>query len=184
MRSNWKRRRIILTALFTALSVALGYILSAVPNVELMTLTVFLSGVFTGPRYGAVTGILSITIYAFFNPFGISLPPLFAAQIIGFLVIGTAGGLLRKKVYKGGRTVVIISAVAGFLITLLYDILTTVASAYVALGAEGFADGIIGFFSAGFVFILIHVVINTLIFSQAVVPIVKVAGLKDAYQDN
>jgi hypothetical protein len=184
MRSNWKRRRIILTALFTSLSVILGYILAVVPNVELMTLNVFLSGVFTGPRYGAATGILSITIYSFFNPFGISLPPLLAAQITGFLVIGVVGGLLRERVFSGGGTAVIIIAVAGFLTTLLYDILTTVASAYVVLGTDGFADGIIGFFSAGSVFILIHVLVNTFVFSQAVLPIVKVAGLKDAYPGN
>ncbi|MCD6379025.1 ECF transporter S component, partial [bacterium] len=157
MRPNWKRRRIILTALFTSLAVVLGYILAAVPNVELMTLTVFLSGVFAGPRYGAVTGILSITLYSFFNPFGISLPPLLAAQITGFLVVGVVGGLLRARVFRGGGTAVIIIAVAGFITTLLYDILTTVASAYVALGGDGFSDGIIGFFSAGSVFIIIHV---------------------------
>lgn len=184
MRSSSKRYRTILAALFTSLTVVLGYLLAAVPNVELMTLSVFLCGVFTGPRYGAATGILSITLYSFFNPFGISLPPLLAAQITGFLVIGIAGGLLRKIILVGGGVAVVVSAVSGFLITLFYDILTTIASAYVSLGSDGLLDGIIGFFSAGSVFILIHVIINSLIFSQAVVPIVKVAGFNDACRSN
>jgi len=184
MRSNWKRHTIILTALFTSLTVVLGYLLAAVPNVELMTLSVFLSGVFVGPRYGALTGILSITLYSFFNPYGISLPPLLAAQISGFIVIGALGGLLRKRLLGRRGMAVIISAVSGFLITLLYDILTTIATAYIVLGADGFTDGIIGFFWTGCVFILIHVVVNALIFSQAVVPIMKVAGLKNDYPGN
>lgn len=177
---NRKRRRIILTALFTALAVVLGYALAAVPNVELMTLCVFLSGVYNGVFCGAVTGVLSITFYSLFNPHGSALPPLLGAQIIGFLLAGAAGGLLRGVIRKRGM---LAAAVSGLFITLIYDILTTLASAYIALGEEGFLPGIKSFFAASAIFILIHAGVNTLIFSQAVTASMKLFDIDNEYAE-
>lgn len=176
MRSNWRRHRLILSALFVSLSVVLGYLLAAVPNVELMSLCVFIGGVMTGPGYGALTGALAITVFSLLNPYGLALPPLFISQVAGFTAIGLFGGILRNRIVEGGTLAKVVSAVSGFLLTLLYDILTTAAMAYIALGPGRFLGGIPGFLGAGLLFVAIHVAINTVLFSQAVVPIVKVAG--------
>ena len=178
MKTNARRQKIILTALFTSLAVVLGYVMAAVPNVELMTVTVFLGGIFTGPRYGAVTGLLSIIIFSLFNPYGAALPPLMAAQIAGFTLAGAAGGMMRGIIRRGGM---ITAALSGLFITLFYDILTTLASAYIAFGSENFIDGLAGFFAASGIFILVHTGVNTLIFSQAVTAVTRFSFFDDAY---
>jgi hypothetical protein len=178
MSADRKRQKIILIALFTALAVVLGYLMAAVPNIELMTLTVFLGGMLTGFRCGALIGILSILIFSMFNPYGAALPPLLAAQMAGFALIGAAGGLLRGTVRRYGMAA---AAIAGLSVTLFYDILTTLASAYITLGSESFVDGLIGFFAASAVFILIHTGVNTLIFSQAVTAVARFSFINDAY---
>lgn len=174
MRIFRREQKIILTALFIALAVVLGYLLAEVPNVELMTVVVFLSGVFLGARLGATVGLLSILFYSLFNPFGPPLLPLMIAQLIGFAVIGSTGGLLKEQLHRTGTGVVITSALAGLVLTLIYDFLTTVATAAIALGLGGFLEGLGGVFLAGSVFIAIHSISNTAVFAVAIVPIVRV----------
>jgi hypothetical protein len=174
MKPQRRERRIILAALFIALSVAVGYLLAGVPNVELMTLCVFLSGVFLGCGLGAVVGILSIFLYSVFNPFGPPLLPLIITQLVGFALIGLSGGLLRVQIGCAGRRAIVVSAVAGLILTVVYDLLTTVATAFVFLGGDGFIEGFMGVFIAGALFLVIHTISNTVVFAVAVVPVVRV----------
>lgn len=170
-------RKVILVALFIALSVVLGYLLAEIPNVELMTLSVFLSGVFLGTAAGAVVGAVSILFYSVFNPYGAALPPLVVAQLAGFVIIGVFGGLLASAVRRANAAAVVISAAAGFILTLIYDVLTTAATAVIALGVGNVFSGFAGVFLAGSVFVAIHALSNTAIFTIAVVPIVKVIAV-------
>ena len=174
MKTDRPLRRLILTALFTALSVVLGYLLAAVPNVELMTLTVFLAGVFLGARLGALTGALSILFYSLFNPYGPPLLPLAAAQVAGFALTGATGGFLAGWIVAGGTRGLVTGAAAGCLLTLVYDCLTTAAGGLVALGTDGFGEGIGGIFLAGAPFIALHVGTNTAIFTLAAFPVVGI----------
>jgi uncharacterized membrane protein len=166
-------RRIIQTALFVALCVALGFLLAGVPNIELMTVTVFLSGVILGPKRGILVGALSILVYSLFNPYGPPPPQLLAAQISGYAVAGLGGGVLRAHVRKRGKRAVLMSAAAGLLLTLVYDLLTTAATALIALGPSGFFHGLGAFFLTGAVFIIVHTLSNTVVFSLAVVPVLE-----------
>jgi len=168
-----RTRRIIQTGLFVALVVVLGFLLAGVPNIELMTVSVFLSGVILGRWSGTIVGALSILLYSLFNPYGPPLPPLVLAQILGFALVGCAGGMLRRHLMEGGRASFLFSALAGLLLTLVYDSLTTVATAVVALGADGLADGIAGFFVAGAIFIIVHTLSNTIVFAATVVPVMR-----------
>jgi hypothetical protein len=168
-----RERAIIRAALFTALSVALGFLLAAIPNVELMTLTVFMSGVFCGARLGGVVGTLSIFFYSILNPLGPAPPPLLASQVAGFCIIGFAGGLAAPRIKPGRSRVIVASAVIGFALTLLYDILTTLATAFIALGAGAFIGGVGGIFVAGVGFVAWHVGVNTAIFAVVVTPLMK-----------
>ncbi len=166
-------RRIIQTALFIALSVALGFLLAGVPNIELMTITVFLSGIILGSGRGMTVGVLSIFIFSISNPYGPPPPQLLAAQIAGYTLAGLAGGLLRVPLMKRGKRAVLISALAGLLVTLLYDLFTTAATALVALGPGGFLGGIAGFFLTGALFVAVHALSNTALFSITIVPVLR-----------
>jgi hypothetical protein len=168
-----RERQIILAALFTALGIALGFLFAAIPNVELMTLTVFMAGVFCGARLGGGVGVLSILFFSLVHPLGPAPPPLLAAQVAGFFVIGLCGGLAKTHLESGRRRVIAVSAVIGFVLTLLYDILTTAATAFIALGADGFLEGVGGVFIAGAGFIAWHLGINTAIFAAAVSPTMR-----------
>jgi uncharacterized membrane protein len=174
MKRDSRLRKLILTALFTSLSVVLGFLLAAVPNVELMTLTVFLAGVFLGSRLGALAGALSILFYSLFNPYGPPLLPLAAAQVAGFAIIGAVGGILSGRIDAGGAGGLATGAAAGCILTLVYDCLTTAAGGFIALGTKRFVEGIGGIFIAGAPFIALHVGTNTAIFALAAVPIVRV----------
>jgi hypothetical protein len=118
--------------------------------------------------------VLSILFYSFFNPYGPPLLPLAAAQVAGFALVGVTGGFLGPRIRRGDRAAVGISAVAGFLLTFGYDILTTLATALIALGSHGFMAGLPGVLIAGAVFVIFHVVSNTVVFAVAVVPVVRV----------
>jgi hypothetical protein len=168
-----RERVIILAALFTALSVALGFLLAEIPNVELMTLTVFMAGLFCGARLGSVVGALSILFYSLLNPLGPAPAPLLAAQVAGFVVIGAAGGLVGPRIKAARGSGVVASAAAGFVVTLVYDVLTTLATAFIALGAGRFGEGLGGIFLAGALFIAWHVGTNTAVFALTVFPLMR-----------
>ena len=58
-----KSFRIALISTFTALSVVLGYMLVYLPNIEVFTLMIFLSGFILGKRDGAIVGFMSSFIF-------------------------------------------------------------------------------------------------------------------------
>jgi uncharacterized membrane protein len=87
-----KSFRIVLTSMFAALAVVLGYLLVFIPNIELFTLMIFLSGFILGKRDGAVVGLMSSFIFVFFNPYGVSPLPLFAYQLAHYALVGILGG--------------------------------------------------------------------------------------------
>lgn len=169
-----RQRRIVLAALFTAAAVALGFLLAGVPNVELVTLAVFLGGVFCGPAWGTIVGILAIAVHSLLNPLGPPPPQLLAAQMAAYALVGAAGGFCGRRRISGARGAVACAA-AGFVLTLVYDVLTTAATALVAVGAGGVREAAWGFFAAGLVFTVVHVGVNTALFAVAVVPILAAA---------
>ncbi len=69
--SVWLERksfRISLIATFTALAIVLGYAMAYIPNIEVFTLMIFLSGFIMSKKEGAIIGLLSASIFTFFNP--------------------------------------------------------------------------------------------------------------------
>lgn len=163
-------RQIILSALFTALAVTMGYFFLMVPNVEMISATVFMAGVILGPLLGLLVGLTAELIFSLFNPMGAAAPPLLVAQVLSFAIIGLVGGLAgmpRKKIWRS----MLIYGICGFFLTLLFDVLTTLSFA-VFIAADDMKK-IITMFSAGLLFYITHSVINTIIFST-IVPAVLV----------
>lgn len=165
------QRRVILASLFTAVGIAAGRLMAGVPNVEFMTLVVFLGGAFCGARAGAAIGSLVMLAHSLLNPLGPAPPPLLLAQVAGYAAAGLGGGFFVRGLRLSGPWGVLAGAAAGFAVTVVYDALTTLATAFVALGAAGFREGLGGIVVAGIVFSAIHVGVNTALFAVAVPPI-------------
>jgi uncharacterized membrane protein len=170
--SIWLSKRsfkIALLSTFSALTVVFGYTLALIPNIEIFTLMIFLSGFTLGKKEGFIVGLLSSIIFTFFNPLGASPLPLFFYQVVHYSLTGLSGGLVRnffnKKEFFRPKDdlyvfpVISILGIIGALITLIYDILSTF------FGAIIFSESINYFLTtyiSGIVFSTIHLIGNVL----------------------
>jgi uncharacterized membrane protein len=138
--SVWLERkslRIALIGTFTALSIVLGYMLALITNIEVFTMTIFLAGFIMSKKEGAIIGLLSASIFTFFNLIGSSIiyPQLFVYQLIHYSMTGALGGLakdfLRKKEYFKPTEdlyifrIMLLFGFLGAIITFIFDILST-----------------------------------------------------------
>lgn len=161
-------RDVTLTAVFVGLAVALGYLLSWLPNIELVTFTVFASGVVLGKWRGALTGALAMAIYSGLNPHGsgLAIPPLYAAQILGAAFAGFLGGAARALWGTPRRLGPALGALAGaglgFGATLAYQAL--VIAGLTAAMPEA-RVGLLAALASNAVFSAIHLASNTVVFA-------------------
>ena len=121
-------RELVQTALLVAVCVAAGYLLTAIPNVELISACIFTAGVLKGARRGAVVGALAEFLYSSLNPYGMAPFPLLGSQILGMAMIGAMGGVFGA--WTGSATTVRqawLAGVFGFGLTIAYDVVTNVA---------------------------------------------------------
>jgi len=161
--------RIALISTFTALAIVLGYLLAYIPNIELFTLTIFLSGFILGKKDGMIIGFLSSFIFCFFNPLGASPLPLLAFQLTHYSITGLIGALtsdlfhkkitfeLNDDLYK--LSVMIIFGVIGALITVSFQIFSSLVD---VLSYFGTVDEFVPYFLTGIIFTAIHIIGNTL----------------------
>ncbi|HHS13080.1 MAG TPA: ECF transporter S component [bacterium] len=146
--------------LFTALAVALGYAFVAIPNIEMITLSVFLAGILLGSAKGFIVGFLAEFIFAVFNPVGMAGPQLLIGMVLGMALIGLAGGLFGKfrKTKYSPRILLFFTGVA---CTVLFDLLTTVSFALMTGLSPGQTAAT---YVAGAWFYLIHMLGNGMLF--------------------
>ncbi len=170
-----RTRRALLAGLLVAVAVSLGFALSAVPNVELVSFTVFVSGFLLGPMYGAVVGAASAALFSSMNPLGAALPPITLAQVAGQCVVGLAGGCIGPVVTRPASRFgsCVIAGAAGLALTLCYDVLTS-AGAYITIAGAKSLEGLVKFIAAGILFVGLHIVWNTALFSAALAPTLRV----------
>jgi len=155
-------------AVLVALAAALGYALAAVPNIELITLTVFISGAVLGRLRGAMVGLMAMGIYSGFAPYGsgLAIPTLFAGQLGAMALVGFSGGILGG-LWRGRTNVTRIAAAAaaGLVLTGVYQ--TAVVVGYAAMSPE-FADGFLAALTANLFFPYVHIIWNTVLFAVLV----------------
>jgi len=165
---------LVRASIFCAMAIAMGYSLMMVPNIELITVTIFLSGVTLNLKWGAIVGLVAMAIYSGLNPLGsgLSFPPLFFAQIIGMSLCGIIGGILKPIFFvkKFSFLKLFLLGLAGFLVTFLYDVLTLVS--YPLFSGLGF-PGIIASLIKGLGFTLLHEISNIFIFLITVPRVVQ-----------
>ncbi len=165
-------------ASFIAVAVVLGYLLVAVPNVELVTATCFAAGYSLGIVAGAVVGAMAEFLFAGFHPMGSSVGLLLLAQMCGMALVGFAGGQIAKflpdpQTFAARR----ILFVAGALLTFLFDLLTNLAF---PLQAGFSSQQTLAMLVAGTGFSILHIGSNSLLFSivlpSLLIRLKKMAG--------
>ena len=171
-RSVWlekKSFRIALVSTFTALAIVLGYLLAYIPNIELFTLTIFLSGFILGKRDGMIVGFLSSLIFCFFNPLGASPLPLLAFQLTHYSLTGLLGALTNDVLNKRSFftfdedlykvPVMVIFGILGAIITISFQVFSSLVNVFT------FYDSIeefLPYFVIGIPFTITHIIGNTL----------------------
>lgn len=154
-------------AVFTGLAVALGYLLSGVPNVELVSFTVFASGFVLGAWRGAVVGALAMAIYSGGSPHGsgLAVPPLYAGQILGAAFAGALGAAARV-LWGRGRLHPVLGGLAGAGIglaaTLVYQVLVILGLAAAMPEAR---TGFVAAIASNALFSLVHLLSNAVVFA-------------------
>ncbi|MGY5880475.1 MAG: hypothetical protein RTV31_09490 [Candidatus Thorarchaeota archaeon] len=168
-----KSRWVAVTAIMSALALVGNYVLVAVPNVELGSGVLFVTAYLFGLGMGLWCVILVSIIFAFFNPWGPFIPPIWIAQVIGWIFMILAGTLLGHG--KNNRSwtngMIIELSIVGAVVTLFFDLITTLGYS-LWFGVPYFLAVI-----AGLVFIGIHVVSNAIIF-PAIVPVLDMTMRK------
>ncbi|MFQ6126643.1 MAG: hypothetical protein ACE5R6_18815 [Candidatus Heimdallarchaeota archaeon] len=110
-------------ALFSALAVATSLLLVLVPNLETITLVIFLVSL----RYGFRTGMFTaMTIAVIFELIASQLfgsgAIIFPFKLIAYLLIALTGALWKKSSCKPGK---IALAITGATLAILFDMITT-----------------------------------------------------------
>ncbi len=176
--------RLVRAAMFSALAIGLGYALLMIPNVELMTLIIFISGIMLGVKWGMLVGAFSEAIFSIANPFGSGLifPPLLIAQITGMMMVGLSGGILRRVFFQSVYTPFKIGLAGffGFILTFIFDSLTTL-SYPVSAGFDTVQTW--GLYLSGIGFTLLHQISNVFVFSIGL-PLIMKFLVKESFTQN
>jgi energy-coupling factor transport system substrate-specific component len=164
---NLTIKKISLVAAFIALGVTLGYAFITIPNVEMVTATIFIAGYMLGVKEGMMIGLLTEFIYSLFNPYGAAAPPLLAAQVIAMGFTGFLGGFYGNRGLQSSKQRYLLFGLAGLLSTLVFAILTTLSFiSFTGLSLKKILASLI----YGLGFYVTHMISNTIIFI-VVVPV-------------
>jgi len=162
---------IAMRGMYIALVIGSGYALFMIPWIEFVSVLVYSAGYIFGRRDGAAVGMLSMGIYAFFNPIGASPIPLYATQVAGMGIIGFAGGCMSMtKAPFIRRNIREWTMVTGVGLTALYDILTNLMITVVGVIPLELV------FLSGMPVMVLHMATNAYLF--AIIPFIvrKIAG--------
>jgi uncharacterized membrane protein len=162
-----KTKKVTMISLMAAAAIATNYLLIGVFNVKLMDIIVFATGYLLGSASGATVGFLVWMVYGTLNPYGFNLPILLATAL-SETIYGISGGLFSIKMgLIENMKPDLRLAVIGFLLTLIYDLMTNVVSV-VTVGVP-LTMGLI----AGIPFGLMHEVSNSIFFAFGLPPLVR-----------
>src|SRR5512140_3836003 len=120
----------LLACLLTALVYAAGEALAGVPNVEVITLLVFIAGYLLGPGWGAVVGGAGMGAHSLFNALGTVAPPVWIAQVACYAFAGWCGAWIGPRIAAlSTRTAQsLVAALTGVVLVVLYQLVVNVVS--------------------------------------------------------
>lgn len=90
-------RQIAIVSNMTALALLGNYSLVAIPNVELASVVIFITAYVFNLTMGVWCAILTSIIFASFNPWGPFIPQIWVTQLIGWVYVAIAGGLMNNN---------------------------------------------------------------------------------------
>ena len=159
-------RSLALMALWVGLIATVGVVLVLIPNVELVLLTAFLGGIALGPKKGFIVAVLGEAIFSAFNPIGSGLgfPILYIFQLLGVGLSGLVGGLLSNALLSINNSILkaVSMGMIGFLLTLVYDMLTALSFPL----SSGITEGTLwGSMLTGLAFFVMHMISTTTLFA-------------------
>jgi hypothetical protein len=167
----FESRKASLIAVTVAACLGSNYALIGVANLKIMDLLVFVSGFIFGPLIGASVGFLVWAVYGVLNPYGF-VPQIWIATMLLESIYGVAGGALGKSlstILPGNRAGLgVLFGAIGFLLTLIYDLITNIAFALT------FNVPIIMALIAGIPFAIIHEASNAALFGICSIPLIIV----------
>jgi uncharacterized membrane protein len=174
IRSRTRAWTVALVAILAATGLGGNYVLSGTPNIELSSVMVFLSGFLFGIPVGALVGLVTMTIYQIWNPWGGFIPPIGLAVIFCTTFTGIVGGIAGRNIYDSqnidSKRLTISAALLGVFTTLFFDLVTnfafsiTINQSYTLI------------LCLGLPLMLVHVISNGLLFGllvPSVTPIIK-----------
>jgi len=176
---------LVVIAIFIALIVVLGYLFIAIPNVEMVTTSIFLSGYLLGTKKGLLIGMIAELLYSVLNPYGVAAPPLLMAQVISMGIVGFCGGVIYKTTKKSHKKIfqLIQFGAAGMLLTMFFDTLTTLSFAvFLAETSQKIIASVISSFIYGLPFYITHIAVNTLLFVFVLPLLITAAGKIDYFK--
>jgi hypothetical protein len=132
---KFSARKLAWSGVLIALAIVLKLPILSVPNVEFLTFVIFSSGYLLGMIEGMIVGIISMSIYtSLITPYGLPPLPIAVAQILSMALVGFAGGLAdRFRLILTFNSILpyLSMGIAGLVLTIIYDLLTNMAAAYV-----------------------------------------------------
>jgi len=149
---------VVQCAMLTALAVVLGHALAAVPNIELVTLTVFIAGLHAGPMGGIITALTTTVYFNYLNPAGQVLLPVLVGQGMGWSVVALAGARFGRR-----RRSWVAWCLAGAIVTVIYQAVVNGAYVWLCCPVASWTERA-AVLMAGLSFSVVHVVGNTAIF--------------------
>jgi len=173
MRRRSGTREISVIAILVAASLASNYALIWLPNVKLMDLIVFVSGLQFGMYVGCMVGVLVWAVYGSINPYGFILP-IWVGCMLSESLFGVAGGLIGKHttITPGSpRVFAWEMAVTGFILSFIYDVMTNLLSAVTISWFETTYLTVLAVMVSGIPFALVHEISNGILFFLGVGPL-------------
>jgi LytS/YehU family sensor histidine kinase len=164
----------LLACLLTALVYAAGEALAGIPNVEVITLLIFIAGFLLGPWWGIVVGAAGMGAHSLFNALGTVAPPVWISQAVCYACVGFCGAWIGPRIAAlGSRTAQSLAAAGtGVVLVVIYQVVVNVVSfstfaAHVPLWT---------YVWGGLAFAAIQIVWNAALFFVTLPPTLKVLG--------
>lgn len=157
-------RWISITAIMTALALVGNYALVAVPNLELGSTVLFVTAYIFGFSMAIWSTLIMSIIFGIINPWGGFIPQIWASQVIGWFYIIIVGSIMGRE-GAGGKRLNPSKwelALTGAVVTFIFDQITNIGYSIT------FGVPLLLAIIAAIPFTLLHVVSNSVIFSQAV----------------
>jgi len=154
--------------LLAALAAAAGYA-DPIPNVETISIVLFLAAAHLGIGGGIVVTIVARGLHSVVNPWGPAPPIVVAGNVAGSMAMGIAGALagpwLAHRLAAPPRVAAL--ALLGALLTAAHDLVTNLATA----ATMGAASNPIPVLVAGVPFALVHIASNAIVFAVVGAPL-------------